>query len=468
MKLTRPGPVDNDTNSNINSKNHYKVIVAAGLGTVVEWYDYALFGAAAGLVIGPLFFPGQSGVVGLLAALATFSVGFVVRPIGGIIVSGIGDRFGRKRAVTLTIILMGIGTTGIGLLPTAESIGIMAPILLVLFRAIQGFGAGAELTGAFVLVAESVPKRRRGAVTGIINSCSLVGILLATFVFLAVSSLPEEAFMSWGWRIPFLISALLFILALYIRRSLDETPEFIDSLDRSDESSAIDRQPVREVARTQPHALILGFLVWTGQNCLGYIMFIFTLAYLTEFVDMSRTRALIISAAGGLVCIVLMPLFGHFGDKIGHRNILTGSMVATIAFAWPFFGMLSSGIFWVCLAAVVIGEGVIVSSASGVIGAVTTNLFPPRTRYTGMTLGKEMNAALIAGPTPFIATALLAASGGHPWPVAVFVASMAAISLVALIIMQQRSLPSYDEGVTNQKDINRGQLKPSSTAGVNQ
>ena len=411
-----------------------KVIVAASLGTIVEWYDYALFGAAAGLVIGPLFFPEQGGTAGVLAALATFAVGFVVRPVGGVLLSNLGDRYGRKFAITTTILLMGIGTFGIGVLPTAAAIGIWAPVMLLILRVVQGFGAGAELTGAIVMVAESIPPRRRGLITAVVNSCSLVGILLATVVFLAASSLDDAAFMTWGWRLPFLASSVLFLLALYIRNNLSETIEFAAARTEDAALGVDDKRsaPIRELYTKYRARTVIGFFLWTGQNCIGYITFTFIVVYLTHYTDISRTSALAISGVGGLICIFMGPVFGYLGDRYGHAYVLIASSVATILFAVPFFALLQSGSIINALFATVIAEGIVVAAAGGVIGAIAANLFPTRVRYSGMTIGKELNAAVVAGPTPFIATALLG-SNGEPWLVAAFVATTASMTLAALL-----------------------------------
>src|SRR3984893_7848357 len=200
---------------------------------IIEWYDYALYGAASGLIINKLFFPQFSAVGGVLAAFATFAVGFFMRPVGGIVISHFGDRFGRKPALIFTVALMGAATVAMGLLPNFNQIGIFAPILLVVFRLLQGFGAGAEYAGAVTLVSEYVPRERRGFYTALLQAATVVGILLATLGFLAASYVPEDALLSWAWRVPFLVSAILFFVALYIRNRLDETPEYLVAMARA-------------------------------------------------------------------------------------------------------------------------------------------------------------------------------------------------------------------------------------------
>jgi MHS family shikimate/dehydroshikimate transporter-like MFS transporter len=203
-----------------------RAVTASTVGTIIEWFDYALYGAAAGIIINKLFFPQISPSAGVLAAFATFAVGFFSRPLGGILISHIGDRFGRKPALIFTVTLMGLSTVAMGLLPTYAQAGIWAPTLLVILRLVQGFGAGAEYAGAVTLVAEYVPPERKAYYTAYLQAATVVGIMLATLMFLLVSYLPEETLFAWAWRVPFLVSALMFLVALYIRKNLDETPEY--------------------------------------------------------------------------------------------------------------------------------------------------------------------------------------------------------------------------------------------------
>lgn len=237
-----------------------RAIRASMIGTLIEWYDYALYGAAAGLIISRLFFPEFLSTAGTLAAFATFAVGFVIRPIGGVVIAHIGDRYGRKPAMILTITLMGLATVGIGLLPTAESIGLWAPVLLVIFRCIQGFGAGAELAGAFTMVAEYTPPEKRGFYTGLINATPAAGTLLATFSFLAVSTLPTDVLFGWAWRVPFLASAVLFLVALYIRNRLEETPEYVEAVAKRSSEAASSKIPLAQLLSTSSRRVASGFM----------------------------------------------------------------------------------------------------------------------------------------------------------------------------------------------------------------
>lgn len=409
-----------------------KAIFASTVGTLIEWYDYALYGAAAGLVIGPLFFPQGNSTAASLAAFATFAVGFVVRPLGGILIAHLGDTIGRKPAMILTILLMGTATVAIGLLPTAAVIGIWAPILLVLFRALQGFGAGAELSGALTVVSEFASPKRRGFVTGLVNGTAGGGVFLATVAFMAVVALPQDQLMGWGWRIPFLLSAVLFFLALYIRKSLDETPEYKEATaHRSLEEKK--RVPFAEVFKKYPRRTICAILLWTGHNCNNYLANAFALSYLTLTVGMDRSSALTAVLIAALSTVIMTPLMGMLGDRIGYRKVYVGSMTFCVFWAVPFFLMLSSGDLLLATIALVIGYGGVTGATNGVGGALNANLFPAKYRYTGIAVAKEINAAAIAGPTPFIATALIAANGGDIWLVSLFSIVCSIVTIVAVI-----------------------------------
>ena len=408
-----------------------RAMFASVTGTVIEWYDYGLYGVAAGLIISPLFFPSAIGDTGLILAFATFAVGFIIRPIGGLVIAHLGDRFGRKPALILTIVLMGVATTAIGLLPTASAIGIWAPILLVTFRALQGFGAGAELAGALTVAAEFTPESRRGFFTGMINGIGAMGTVLALFAFLAVSAVPEDLLLAGVWRIPFLFSIVLFFIALYIRKRLDETPEYLAAKAKNDEEKkkAI---PLGEVFKSSPRRAILAILMWTGHNANSYVVMVFALGYLTNTVCVDATAALGSVLVAAIAGSVLAPLWGALGDRVGHKQVFAGVMIFGALFAVPMFMMLNTGNWMVQTLALVIASGVTFGGTSGTAGAVTTNLFPARFRYSGVAAAKEINAAAIAGPTPFIAAALVSANGGEPWLAAMYVSVCCVVTVVSL------------------------------------
>lgn len=410
-----------------------KAVFAGVLGNLIEWYDYALYGAAAGIVLGPLFFKGDSAAT-TLAAFATFAVGFAVRPVGGLIIANFGDKVGRKPALLLTVTLMGIATVSIGLLPTYDQIGMWAPALLIFFRALQGFGAGAELAGALTLVSEYVSPRRRGLVTGMVNGMGGGGTLLSTFAFFAVSALPKDAFMTWGWRLPFLASIILFFLAMYIRRTLEETPEYRATAEKR-QSETGTRAPILTVFKSYPRNTISGMLVWTGHNCNYYLTSTFALAFITsKNVGMDLPSALTAVMIASFLHVITAPLFGMLGDKIGYRQVFAGAMIFCMAWAYPFFLMLKSGDFILVTIALIIGYAGVSAATNGSAGAFTANLFPTRYRYSGIAVSKEFNAAAIGGTAPLIATALILAANGDVWLVAVYSALLSLITVVGIVV----------------------------------
>ena len=268
------------------NKNVKRAIFASTLGTIIEWYDYGLYAAASGLIINKLFFPEMSQLGGTLAAFATFAIGFIIWPVGGVVISHIGDKFGRKPALIFCISVMGIATVGIGILPTWQTIGIWAPILLIFLRMLQGFGAGAELAGAITLVAEYTPVNRRGFFTSIPNTATNFGVLIATITFLAFSWVPEEILLSWVWRVPFLISVLLFGVALYIRTKLDETPEYVQAMEKAHSQKQQQKAPIRQLFKESPRELLCGFFAMGGHQALTYVLNTFALSYMINTLGM--------------------------------------------------------------------------------------------------------------------------------------------------------------------------------------
>lgn len=410
-----------------------RAVVASWLGTLIEWYDYALYGAAAGLIIGPLFFPDAIPASATMLAFATFAVGFIVRPIGGLVISHIGDRIGRKPAMILTIVLMGLATVGIGILPTAATIGFAAPLLLVFLRFVQGFGAGAELAGAITLVSEYTDRKWRGLFIGLVTTGAPGGAFLATLAFLFVSMLPEATLFGWAWRIPFLISALLFVLALWIRRYLEETPKYQDAVERSKQQEAKSKVPLAELVRRSPRELISGFFSVTGHNVTNYVLSAFALSYLTLTVGMPRFEALTAVLVASLLA-ALAPIAGGVAvDRFGAKRMLVFGCLAGIALTYPLFLALQSGSV-VLAAAGMSALGIFALGAtSTATGVFLTNLFPTRYRYTGVATARELNGALIAGPTPLIATALVAAANGGIGLVVLFVVTACLVSLIAVV-----------------------------------
>ena len=424
----------------IEAANIRTAVWAATVGTIIEWYDYALYGAASGLIINKLFFPQLSPIAGVLAAFATFAVGFFTRPLGGLIISHFGDKVGRKPALVFTVALMGFSTVAIGLLPDFNHIGIAAPLLLVLCRLIQGFGAGAEYAGAVTLVSEYVPASRRGYYTSYLQSATIVGILIATFAFLAISAMPEADMLSWGWRVPFLFSALLFVVALYIRNRLDETPEYVVAVEKADARRRENRVPVGELLRNSPKEVALGFLAVTGHNANAYILNAFALSYMTNTLKMPRTESLMAVIAATAVGIVTTPIIGAISDRVGYAKVYLAGAVFMVLFAFPLFELLDTKDAMLATVGMGLAYGLGFGGMAGAQGAFLANLFPTRYRFSGIAFARELNSLLIAGPTPFIATALVSLADGTPRLVIIYLMVCCTLTAVSVWFARNRAV----------------------------
>ncbi|HEY3681718.1 MAG TPA: MFS transporter [Streptosporangiaceae bacterium] len=414
-----------------------RATVAGALGTVIEWYDYALYGAASALFIGPLFFPGASPTVGTLAAFATFAVGFFARPVGGLIISHYGDRIGRKPTLIATIVLMGASTVLMGALPTYASVGVLAPVLLVLLRLVQGIGAGAELAGATTMIAEYVPRNRRAYYTSIPNAATAAGLTLASLAFLAIQALPQDEALAWGWRIPFLASALIFAVAMVIRRSLVETPAFRQERDAAHGPA---KPPVVRLLKERPREVLIAFLSITGHNANAYVLNTFALSYITKTLHMSEGAGLTALVAAALAAIVTTPLFGRLADHVGTRRVFAFGALFVAGAAFPFFALLNTRVPLVVALTMMAGYGVGFGAMAGAQGGFLADLFDTRYRFTGIAVAREANGVLIAGPTPFVATALVSTAGGRPWLVATYLVVCTLITVAALAAIGRRAV----------------------------
>lgn len=414
-----------------------RAIAASMLGTLVEWYDYALYGAAASLVIGPLFFGGLEGGQAV-AAFATFAVGFVARPLGGLLIAHLGDRRGRKPAMMLTILIMGVSTVGIGLLPTHQSLGVWAVALLILLRFTQGLGAGAELTGALTLVAEYTPPARRGFWTSLVLSMPAAGSAIAILSFLTVSGLEQEAFLGWGWRLPFLVSVVLFALAIWIRNRLEESPEYKAAMAAQRQRQARLRAPLGEVLRKDWKGVVLGFMAVTGHNANNYIISIVSITVMTTYGGLERQQALMAVLLASILGIAFSPVAGLAADRFSAAKVMGFGAVVGAAFAFPLFAGLTSGSWAVSLGVLCVSYGLVLACTSGPQGAFVANLFPTETRFTGTALARETNGALIAGFTPMIVAWLLEAFDGEIIGAAGYMTACFLVTVLCMILAKGR------------------------------
>jgi MFS transporter, MHS family, shikimate and dehydroshikimate transport protein len=405
-----------------------KVAAASFIGTSIEWYDFFLYGTAAALVFGELFFPESEPLVGTLLALGTYAVGFAARPIGGIVFGHYGDRIGRKSMLVLSLLIMGIATVLIGCLPTFSSIGILAPILLVVMRFAQGIGVGGEWGGAVLMSVEHAPKGRRGFYGSWPQMGVPAGLLMANAVFWAVQALTSEAvFMSWAWRIPFLASAVLVVVGLFIRLKLMESPAF----ERVKATKTEAPRPIVDVVRKYPREVLLAMGMRVAENGCFYILTVFVLAYGEEELGLSEGTMLtgvIIAAAIGLVTV---PMWGALSDRVGRRPLYMAGAVITTLWAFPLFGLMNTGTPVLIWLSIVVGVNLGHDLMYGPQAAYFSELFGTRVRYSGASLGYQLASVFAGGFAPLIATALLAANGGDPALVAVYMMAMGLISVVA-------------------------------------
>jgi len=409
-----------------------KVVTASVIGTAIEWYDFFLYATAAALVFNELFFPSSEPLTGTLAAFATYAVGFAVRPIGGIVFGHLGDKIGRKAVLVSTLLLMGTSTFLIGCLPTFDAIGVWAPVLLVLLRMVQGFGAGAEFTGAILMVVERTPAHRRGFFGSWPQTGVALGLIAATGMFALVATLPAAQLNSWGWRIPFLLSGAIVGVGLYIRLRLLETPAFRELKAQHEVAKA----PVLEVIRTAPKSLLAVMGARFADNAVLYVGSAFVLAYAVEALELPKTVALYGVLIASAIQIALIPVFGALSDRIGRRPVYAGGAAFSMLFAFPFFWLLdteSTALIWLAIALLV---GVAYAAMAGSQPAFFSELFETRVRYSGIALARETTAVL-GGASPLIATALLAA--GAVWGIGAFLAGMCAVTVISVLLTPETS-----------------------------
>ncbi|RXF69917.1 MFS transporter [Hansschlegelia zhihuaiae] len=405
-----------------------RIVWASVLGTVVEWYDFLIYGTAAALVFNKLFFPTMDPVAGTLAAFAAYAVGFVARPLGGAIFGHFGDRIGRKAMLTLTMLIMGLGTFLIGCLPTYEQIGIWAPILLVLLRLLQGVGIGGEWGGAVLMVIEHAPEKKRGFYGSLVQVGFPAGVALSTATFLGLTMLPQQDFLSWGWRLPFLCSIVLIGVGLFVRLKLVETPAFAQV--KKTESAA--RMPVLDVIMKEPRTFLTAVGLKVSEVAWVYVLTVFSIVYATGTLGLPRSLILYAILLGAVLEFATLPLFGWLSDKIGRRPMYLGGALISALCALIVFPLLETRDPTV----VVISIAVIMSLTHGTMfgpqAAFLPELFGTRVRYSGASLGCQIAAAISGGFAPMIATGLLAWAGAT-WPIALYLIGLAAITLVATL-----------------------------------
>jgi metabolite-proton symporter len=401
------------------------------IGTSIEWYDFFIFGTASALVFGRLFFPTFSELAGTLAAFATFAVGFVARPVGGLFFGHIGDRIGRKTTLVVTLTMMGVATFLMGLLPTYESIGVWAPISMVVLRFAQGLAVGGEWGGAVLMATEHSGRERRGFFGSFAQVGSAVGGLMSTGMFLLMQQLPEDDFLSWGWRVPFLVSIVLVFVGLFIRLRIMESPVFA----RIKETRRIARVPVVELLRSDTRNVLLAAGLYLAHGVLFYAMTVYTLNYTTREYGLTQSTYLIGVTAAGAFQILTIPLLGALSDKLGRRPVIIFGTLFIMAFAIPLNFMITSQVPLLTWLAVVIGICVGHNAVYAPTAALYSEMFPAHVRYSGASLGYQLGGA-IAGFVPLTAASLVGAAGGAYWPIPALIACTGFIGFVCILLVR--------------------------------
>jgi len=405
-----------------------RIVWASVLGTVVEWYDFLIYGTAAALVFNKLFFPTLDPLAGTLAAFGAYAVGFVARPLGGAVFGHFGDRLGRKAMLTATMMIMGVGTFLIGCLPTYTQIGIWAPVLLIALRLLQGIGVGGEWGGAVLMVIEHAPADKRGFYGSLVQIGFPAGIAGSTATFLLLSYLPEGDFLSWGWRLPFLVSALLVGVGLFIRLRLAETPVFA----KVKEEKAVADRPLVELWNGYRKALLIAIGLKVSEVAWVYVLTVFSIVYATGKLELPKTLILNAILLAAVLEFATMPLFGWLSDKIGRRTMYIGGALISAVCAFAIFALLDTR----KPTNVVVSIAIIVSLTHAVMfapqAAFLPELFGTRTRYSGASIGCQISAAISGGLAPLIATGLLGMTG-KTTPISIYLAILAAITLVSAL-----------------------------------
>ena len=413
-----------------------RVLFSSFLGSAVEFYDFLLYGTAAALVFGHLFFSDLTPVVATIASFGTLAVGYVVRPLGGVIFGHFGDRIGRKSMLVLTMTLMGAASFAIGLLPTYATIGALAPVLLIVLRLIQGFAVGGEWGGAALMALEHSDENRRGFSASFANMGAPAGAVLSTVVLAVVTLLPDDDFLAWGWRIPFLLSAVLVGIGLYVRLKVTESPLFEQEVITA-VAAEKKRLPIVDVLRNNPRSVLLGIGAGIGAFALQALMATFALTIGVQG-GLPRSTVLWLFAAGSLVQIFALPAYAALSDRIGRRPVMITGCIAAMIAAYPVLRLIASGSVPAVLLGFLIAMPLVQAAMYGPLAAFTTEIFATGNRYTGASLGYQLSSTLGGGFAPLISAALVAGAAGNGLlRVAVFAATAAVISAVTIAIAEE-------------------------------
>ncbi|CAM5546923.1 MFS transporter [Streptomyces spiroverticillatus] len=436
MQSPRP-PASQDP---LQQKQLRRVALSGLLGTAVELYDFLVYGTVAALVFGELFFPEADPAVGTIAAFGTFAAGYLARPLGGIVFGHFGDRVGRKSIMLLTMLMMGTGSFLIGLLPTYDAIGVWAPVLLVTLRVVQGLAIGGEWGGATLMVVEHVEHaggKRRGLWSSATQLGAPLGSVLSAGVVTLVSALPDDDFRSWGWRIPFLLSVVLLGVGLFVRLKVTESPLFQEARRTQESTATPPKPPILELLRKPKpvlQAACVGIGAFTAQSLLTGFMISYAVTH-----GYTRPQVLTAVTLASVVALFVLPAASAFSDRVGRRPVVLAGAVASAALAFPIVALVDSGSPGLLILAICLGHGVAQSTMYGPLGALLSEMFGTRVRYTGASLGYQGATLIGAGFSPLIAGSLLAAYKGSSTPLAVLLCAGALITVITLWFMRETS-----------------------------
>lgn len=418
----------------LNTKDLRRVLGSSLLGSIIEYYDFILYATAASIVFDKVFFANLDPAVALFASFGTLAAGYVARPLGGLVFGHFGDRLGRKQMLVISMMMMGFATIAIGLLPTPEVIGWLSPVLLVLLRMVQGLSVGGEWGGATLMAMEHAPPSRRGMAAAFANAGGPAGGLLATFTVSITSALTGDAFLEWGWRIPFLLSAALIVIGMIVRLKVTESPVFQELVEQGEKKQAEIRVPIVEVVQKHSRLVIMTLVAALGfYACQG----ILTTWGVAQAVNNGISREWVLNWKGvaAVITIVLSFLVAKWSDRIGRRTVLTIASISGVILAWPVVALLSSGSPWLFVLGILVGTGLIQGLFAGPIGAFVSELFPPKVRYTGASMSYQLASTIGAGFTPMIAAALMLAGGFNA--VALFWIAVLATALICIRLVPE-------------------------------